>query len=294
VDIVHEPYLGVRAPLAVPAVVTVHDTMPLDFPDLVPRTFAAYFRRAMPVVLERAAAIIVNSTKTKEDVMRHFRVPREKIHVTYLGADHIRPPGDEAGQVLSSLGLAGKRYFLAVGGLPTKNLPYTVEAFQRFREKVDSGVTLAVAGTLPKALELEMFSDPDLAEGVLELGRVDRAKLPVLYARSLALLHPSLSEGFGLPPLEAMAAGAPAIVSNRGALPEVCADAALVVELDDPQTLTDAMAKAIDPAARGRLIERGRARAAQFKWRSTALGTLLVYRSLVAPVGAPPDDGESL
>ena len=280
VDLVHEPYLGVRSELSVPSVVTVHDTVPLDFPDLVPRTFAAYFRRAMPEVLDRAAAIVVNSRATKEDVLRHFKVSREKIHVTYLGVDHLPAPGPHADQVLSSLGLSGKRYFLAVGSLPTKNLPYTVEAFQRFRDKVDRTVYLAIAGTIPRALELEMFSDPDLAENVLELGRVDRANLPALYSRALALLHPSLHEGFGLPPLEAMAAGAPAIVSSRGALPEVCGDAALTVDPEDPQSMADAMAKAIDSATREQIVERGRARAAQFTWKKTALGTLLVYRAL--------------
>jgi glycosyltransferase involved in cell wall biosynthesis len=281
VDLVHEPYLGVHGQLPIPTVVTVHDTMPLDFPALVPRRFRAYFRRAMPKVLERCAAILVNSNRTKQDVMRHFDVPREKIFVTYLGVDHIRPPGPEAEEVLRSVGLLGKPYFLAVGTLPTKNLPYTLEGFRRYRRSAEGDPLLAVAGEIPKAVELEMFSDPGLAEGVLELGHLDRSKLPALYASAVALVHPSLYEGFGFPPLEAMRLGVPAIVSDRGALPEVAGDAALRADLDNPDSLVEAMARATDPTLRPSLVARGRARAAQFTWANTAGGTLMVYRGLV-------------
>jgi alpha-1,3-rhamnosyl/mannosyltransferase len=281
VDLVHEPYLGVHAALPVPTVVTVHDTMPLDLPALVPRRLRAYFQRVMPEVLDRAAAVVVNSNRTKEDVMRHFAVPREKIHVTYLGVDHIRPPGPEGRDILRSFGLLDKPYFLAVGTLPTKNLRYTLEGFRRYRRDTEGDPLLAVAGAIPKGIELEMFSDPGLAEGVLELGHLDRSKLPALYASALALVHPSLYEGFGFPPLEAMRLGVPAIVSDRGALPETAGDAALRADLEDPDSLAQAMAKVREPKTREALKARGRARAAQFTWEKTAAGTLMVYRRLV-------------
>jgi glycosyltransferase involved in cell wall biosynthesis len=278
VDIVHEPYLGVRRKLDSGQVVTVHDTVPLDFPAHSPAAFRTYFRRAMPSVLERADAVIVNSNTTKADVIRHFAVPREKVHVTYLGCDHIAPAGPGGQELRASLGVDRAPYFLTVGTLGTKNLPFSLAAIKGYRERYDRGARLVVAGALPKAVARQVRADPALRDGVVELGRLPPGSLPALYEGALAVVCPSLHEGFGFVPLEAMRLGVPAIVSGAGALPEVCGEGATVVPLDDPQVLADAMAAVREPATRARLVARGKARADRFLWRNTAMGTLLVYR----------------
>ena len=278
VDLVHEPYIGVRSRLSVPSVAMVHDTMPLDFPQYSPASFRAYFRRVMPKVLERASAVLVNSNRTKEDVLRHFSVPREKVHAVYLGSDHMAAPGPEAQEVRKALGLAGVRYFLAVGTSGTKNLPLTIAAFQHFRQEVDKGVRLVVAGKLPPEAVRAAAVGGAAPGAIVELGHVGRDKLPALYAGALAVVCPSLYEGFGFVPLEAMRVGTPAVVSDRGSLPEVCGNGALTVPIEDPARLSRAMARVLEPAVREKLIAAGRARAATFTWRNTAVGTLMVYR----------------
>jgi len=285
VDVVHEPYIGVRRKLAARQVVTVHDTMPLDFPEHAPASFRAYFRRAMPRVLDRADAVLVNSNTTKEDVLRHFDVPREKVHVTYLGSDHVAPAGQGGQRVREGLGLGGAPYFLAVGTSGTKNLPATFAAFRAFRSGHEKAVRLVVAGRLPRAAARQVREDPGLAGAVVELGHLPSEALPAVYEGSLAVVHPALYEGFGFVPLEAMRLGVPAVVSGRGALAEVCGGAALVAPPDDPEAVAAAMASLTDPGERARWVARGRARAEAFLWRNTAMGTVLVYRRLASGAG---------
>lgn len=286
VDIVHEPYIGVRRALGARQVVTVHDTMPLDFPEHSPAAFRTYFRRAMPRVLERADAVLVNSNTTKEDVLRHFAVEREKVHVTYLGSDHIEPAGPTGPQVRASLGVpGGGPYFLAVGTLGTKNLPASLASIRAFRASVDRSARLVVAGSLPPAVARQVREDRELRAAVTAVGHLPAGSLPALYGGAAAVVHPALYEGFGFVPLEAMRLGVPVVCSGRGALKEVCADAALVAPPDDPQAWAQAMASTLDPETRARLVARGKARAAKFQWANTARGTLLVYRRLAGGRG---------
>lgn len=285
VDIVHEPYIGVRRKLGALQVVTVHDTMPLDFPEHSPAAFRSYFRRAMPRVLENADAVLVNSNTTKDDVIRHFSVAREKVHVTYLGSDHVQPAGKAGAAARASLGLPEDPYFLAVGTLGTKNVPASLAAIRAFRASVDRGARLVVAGTLPPAVARQVRDDPELAAAVVTVGHLPGGSLPALYEGAAAVVHPALYEGFGFVPLEAMRLGVPVVCSGRGALKEVCGDAALAVPPDDPEAWARAMASTLDGATRARLVARGKARAEQFQWGNTARGTLLVYRRLAGGGG---------
>jgi glycosyltransferase involved in cell wall biosynthesis len=287
VDIVHEPYIGVRRKLPCKQVITVHDTMPLDFPEHSPASFRAYFRRAMPRVLANADAVIVNSNTTKEDVLRNFDIPRERVHVTYLGCDHVAPAGERAPSLRAAVraDLAAGGYFLAVGTLGTKNIPASLAAVKAYRASHDPSARLVVAGTLSPADARAVAKDPELARAVTALGHLPAGSLPALYEGAAAVIHPALYEGFGFVPLEAMRLGVPVVTSGRGALKEVCADGALTAPAEDPAAIANAMATATDPARRGQLVARGRARADRFLWEHTAKGTLLVYRSLLRAGG---------
>ncbi len=277
-DIVHEPYIGVRKRLGAKQVVTVHDTMPLDFPEHSPASFRTYFRRVMPKVLERADAVIVNSNTTKEDVVRHFGTPREKVHVTYLGCDHIEPAGAAGAAEREALGLGSAPYFLAVGTLGTKNVGASIEAVRAYRQTHDRSARLVVAGALPPAIARRVNEDAGLNAAVVSLGHLGGGSLPALYEGAAAVVHPSLYEGFGFVPLEAMRLGVRVVTSGRGAIAEVCGDAALVAPPDDPQAMAKAMASLTDPKVRERVVARGRTRSARYVWRNTAMGTVLVYR----------------
>jgi len=272
---------------ACPHVVTVHD---ISY-DLYPAFFSPrdrwMLKTLVPLTMRRAAAIITVSQHAKQEILARYGLPANKITVTYEAAgEQFRPVTDQAARlaVRQRLGLpANVPYFLALGNLqPRKNIGRLIEAFALARQAPELASTrLVIAG---KALwrESEIFAAVQQA-GLMDVvhfpGYVDDADLPALYSDALAFVYPSLYEGFGLPPLEAMACGAPVICSNAASLPEVVGDAALTMPPTDVGALAKALRQvAAAPDLRLQLSQRGRARAAQFTWRRCAQETLEIYR----------------
>jgi glycosyltransferase involved in cell wall biosynthesis len=208
------------------------------------------------------------------------------VHVVHeAAAPHFAPPPTaEIARIRARYGLDG-RYVLFVGLLePKKNLAGLVEAVARCRAGGGWGAAhLAVAGDSGWGDDLAAaVSRLGLAETVRFLGAVADGDLPALYAGADVFVFPSLWEGFGLPVLEAMAAGAPVVASRRGALPEVAGDAALLVE-PEAAALADALGRVLgDARLRERLREAGLARARGFSWERAAAETLAVYRAALA------------
>ncbi len=272
---------------ACPHVVTVHDISYDRYPAFFSPRDRWMLKTLVPLTMRRAAAIITVSQHARQEIIARYGLPPEKIAVTYEAAgEQFRPVTDEAARLAlrQRLGLPAQApFFLALGNLqPRKNIGRLLEAFARGRQSGElADARLVIAG---KALwrESEIYAAVQragLADAVLFPGYVDDADLPTLYSDALAFVYPSLYEGFGLPPLEAMACGAPVICANAASLPEVVGDAALTVAPTDVDALTHALRQvATAPDLRQRLRQLGQARAAQFSWRRCALQTLEVYR----------------
>ncbi|MBK9232126.1 MAG: glycosyltransferase family 4 protein [Anaerolineae bacterium] len=270
-----------------PHVVTVHD---ISY-DLYPAFFSPrdrwMLKTLVPLTMRRAAAIITVSQHAKQEIMARYGLPADKIAVTYEAAgEQFRPVTDAAARLAlrQRLGLPAQApYFLALGNLqPRKNIGRLLEAFALARQSAELAATcLVIAG---KALwrESEIYAtvqQAGLTDAVHFPGYVDDADLPALYSDALAFVYPSLYEGFGLPPLEAMACGTPVICANAASLPEVVGDAALTVPPTDVGALAHALRQVAGaPELRQQLRQRGHARAAQFTWRRCAQETLEIYR----------------
>jgi glycosyltransferase involved in cell wall biosynthesis len=269
---------------AVRLVTTVHDLIPLRFPRLVPWRHRWAFRALLGGALRRAACIIVDSASTRAELLERYRLPAEKVRVVRLAPGPRRaPPGAaECARVRARYALAGP-YVLFVGLLePKKNLPVLLRAVARLRVEGTWGTTrLALAGA-PGWGPLDLGAEAarlGLDDVVRLLGPVPDGDLPALYAEATAFVLPSLWEGFGLPVLEAMAAGTPVVAARRGALPEIADGAALLVE-PEVAPLAAALASVLaDGGLRERLRAAGLARAEAFSWERVARETLAVYRA---------------
>lgn len=249
-----------------PLIVTVHDLIPFLFPGTMSRWGRFYTRVTHRHVLLAAERVIVPSRDTAGDCVRLLRIPEKKIRVVPMGID---------ADFFSAAKVAEDRepYVLFVGcPNPRKNLERLQSAVQMLRDR-GYPHSLFIAGE-------DQWGRVTLdAPFVRMLGRVSDERLRQLYADAACLAIPSLHEGFGLPALEAMAAGTPVVASTAGSLPEVTAGAALLVDPYDTAQLADALEQAITDGAE--LRERGRRHAAGFSWRATAEATLKVYREVV-------------
>lgn len=269
-----------RRPRSVRIVQTVHDLTPLRFPagfTLRQRwVFRAAFRRARV-----AARVIAVSGTTRDDLVRLAGVPASRIEVIFPGVDpQFRPDAAAPGP----RPFPGP-YLLHVGGYdPIKNLPVALRALRRLRADgfphrlLIAGDPGRHAGTFRRSV-----AEIGVAEAVLATGFVPVAQLADLYRFADLVLYPSLHEGFGLPPLEAMACGVPVIAARAGSLPEVLGDAAIYFDPIDPEALAGAAARLLrDPAAAELLRVRGRRQAARYRWEDAADRTWEAYRVAAA------------
>jgi glycosyltransferase involved in cell wall biosynthesis len=274
-------YLPFRTTL--PTVITVHDLSHLRHPETHPAARVRKFERELPAAIEQAAVILTPSEFTRGEVIEVFGVSPERVVATPLGADAAFFPRnrDETAAVLEPLALAHGRYFLAVGTLePRKNIVTTLDAHSRLPQRVRTAYPLVVAGMsgwLNDAIARRL--ETARARGdVRLLGHVGEEQLPLLYAGAAMLAYPSLYEGFGLPPLEAMASGVPVAVSDRASLPEVVGDAGILVDPYDVEGLTAAMLRVVeDPRFAEDMAARGIERAKAFTWERCAKMTMQAW-----------------
>jgi len=272
-DIYHSPLL--RGPLtrgAPPFVMTVHDAVPVRNPDTMPRWHRIYTAVVLRRLLDAADRIIAPSQNTADDLNTLLKVQADKIRVIPNGVDQIffDSPG-----INKKNGAARESYILFVGTPePRKNLNRLLSAVRILRERgFNERLLLVGSGGWGR----NAISASEAA--VQTLGRVSDSELASLYAHAACLALPSLHEGFGLPALEAMAAGTPVVAGNAGALPEVTGGAAVLVDPESEIAIADGIARALSD--RDRLTAAGRARAREFTWERAAALTAEVYRELV-------------
>ena len=287
IDLLHAPaYVG---PLLshVPSVLTIYDMIALKFPHLCKRTNVLHYRLIMPPSARRAARIIVPSECTKRDVIALLRVPEEKLRVVPLGVSPAFRPVDDPARLAAMRRRYGlpERYILYLGNLePKKNLPHLLRAFAEARRSGHITHRLVLAGQKAwRTDELHRtLRKKRLQQSVMLLGGIPEEDLPALYSGASCFVFPSLYEGFGLPPLEAMACGTPVITTRAGALPEVVGNAALTLSSGDTRELRIAVEKvAANQFLRNRLRAYGLERAKQFTWERTAQETVKVYKEVL-------------
>jgi len=286
VDIHHGPGYIIPLRCPVPAVVTVYDIIALTHPRLCRLANFLHYRWALPRVLRRAARVIVPSESVKDDIVRLFPETAPRLRVVPLGIDEVyfHPIKDETAKRVRAKFALPERYILFIGNLEKKkNLRMLIEVFGDLKARHAIPHHLVLAGCLRTATAdlhhaIQNVSDNN---SIHLLDYVPQEDLPALYRAAEVFVLPSLVEGFGLPVLEAMALGTPVVASNRGALPEVVADAGLLCDPEDPQSLREALLRLInDQHLRLRLSEAGNKRAQEFTWKKTAEQVISIYREV--------------
>jgi len=282
-DLFHAP--GYVAPWAAPQplVVSLYDAFVFSHPHLCKPSNVLYFRLMVPLSVRRAAYVLVPSEFTRRAVLRHLPARPEQVQVVPLGVgEEFRPVIDPARreEVRRRYHLP-ERFVLFVGNRePKKNLPVALEAWERLKQRgwPHHFVLAGGKGWKEEAFLARLQNSPWRGE-VHRLGYVPAEHLPVLYSLAEVFLFPSLVEGFGLPPLEAMACGTPVVASCRGALPEVLGEAALLVE-PKGEEVGEALERVLrDAEVADALRQKGFRQAARFPWRRTAEETLRIYEA---------------
>ncbi|HLG50049.1 MAG TPA: glycosyltransferase family 1 protein [Chloroflexota bacterium] len=269
------------------AVVTVHDLSFLLVPECAEASLRAHLEKVVPVSVREADFVCADSENTRNELTTLLDVPPERTEVVYGGVDcRFRPIDDPAilETTRTKYGLLFP-FILFVGTIePRKNLSRLLRAYVQLRERHHLRHRLVIAGGLGWLYEdiLREIDQLVAEQEVVFLGRVPDDDLPALYSLCDLFVFPSLYEGFGLPPLEAMACGRAVVCSNTSSLPEVVGDAGVLVSPYDVDGLAEAVAELLeDPARRAALGQRGIERARQFSWHEAARRTLAIYHRLV-------------
>lgn len=262
-------------------VVTIYDASFLRHPAYTESRNLAYLRARIDATVARADAIITISRFSADELAAFFPEARNKIHVIYPGVlePAIRPPAERRADILKSPGIR-KPYILTVGTLePRKNIPFLIEVFEKMK---DFDGTLVIAGRLGWKYSsiLESLRTSARAKDIRVIQDATDEELAAIYYQAELFIYPSFYEGFGFPPLEALACGVPVISSAGGSLPEVLGAGAVIIEQYDAGQWAEAARALInDKSRRQARIDQGRQQAARYTWAETARQTMALYRS---------------
>lgn len=287
IDLAHVPYFGAPLFPRTRTVVTIHDVIPMLLPLYRGSLLVRAYTRLVAIASRRADAIIADSECSKRDIVRVIGVDASRVHVVYLAANQRYQ------RVIDTTGVSQKyslpaKYLLYLGGFDQrKNVRVIIEAFAQLRDLYSAGCRLVLGGVM-LGNDSKFFPDPrriaresDLPDDAIRyIGWVDEADKPALYSGATVFLFPSLYEGFGLPPLEAMACGVPVIASNASSLPEVVGDAGMLVDPNDVNAWAEAIRTVLTSSMRRvDMSQRGIEQARKFSWRQAAEETLAMYES---------------
>lgn len=274
----------IRAPLWVRAhVPTVHDLSVLDHPEWFRKSVVAQWKVLLPSLCRQAPHVITDSMFSRDRLVQHLGMAEERISVVSCGVD-LRFAGvcpDSVAELRERLGLPD-RFILALGSAdPRKNIGHLLNAWRSLSPRQRDNVHLVLAGGTARTFAKDPFLQ-DLPDDVLHLGYVADSDLPALYTAATVFAYPSRYEGFGLPPLEAMAAGTPVIaLAATGAVAEVVEGAGLLIEGHSPGAFAEGLSELLnDENCVRTLVAEGRKRAAIYSWESSAEGVLAVLRKV--------------
>jgi glycosyltransferase involved in cell wall biosynthesis len=287
-DLLHVPNYNVPLMWDRPLVTTVNDLAHLSDAMAVSWPKRRYAASMIRLAVRRARHVLTLSEFSREELLRLSPAAAGKVTVAHCGIDpkRFRPPAPEARPEVEQLLGSDAPFILVSGRLRAhKNVNALLSAFQRLKDAHGIPHQLVVVGETAESARSSRIVPilPHLAPAIRFMGYVPEETLVQLYGACSVFVFPSLYEGFGLPPLEAMACGAPVVCSNRASLPEIVGDAALMVDAADVDALADAVLRvASDPRLREDLRLRGRERAAMFTWEATAAKYLHVYANCLS------------
>lgn len=298
-DVYHAPHYVLPAGVRCPSVVTIHDCIHLMFPQYLPNRLAyAYARAQMWAAARRSDCILTVSEASKRDILHLFNVPPEKIVVVYNAIDShfsVTPSEDAVARVRERYQLDHK-FVLYVGNIkPHKNLVRLIEAFDELRRSGQDDLKLLIIGDQISKLPAlrRAVHRHKLHKHVRFLGYVADDQLAILYRLASVFAFPSLYEGFGLPPLEAMASGTPVVTSNVSSMPEVVGDAAVLVNPYDVDAIVDGLRRVLtDPVLAAEMRRKGIERAREFSWERSVAQTWAVYQTVAGKSARAAHDAE--
>ncbi|MBU3228586.1 glycosyltransferase family 4 protein [Clostridium algidicarnis] len=287
-DIYHIPQNGVGMPKKKNCkfVITLHDVIPLRMPETVGERYLKIFNEEMKSIVSLCDGIITVSEFSKEDISKAFNFPKDKIYVTPLASEDIYKPLNKdlcKHNIEHFYNIKGD-FILYIGGFsPRKNIIGLLEAFHKVLKTNNPNLKLIIGGN--KGLSYEIYKNKALELGIEDKvvfpGFIPLEHLPWFYNACDFFVYPSLYEGFGLPPLEAMACGSPVIASNLTSIPEVLGDSALLIDPRSGDDLYNAMnSLLINKDLKQDLILKGLKRNSIFNWETTAKETLLAYENI--------------
>ena len=270
-DLLHTQYI-VPLPSLSRTMVTIHDVLFESHPEYFTAMFRLRSRIFMRLAAYQASHVFTVSNYSKHEICQRYGLASDEVSVIYNGADFNRfYPGGDGLEFIEKRGLESGKYFITVGRLePRKNHVTLLRAYSKLGKEAPR---LVIVGQKDFGFEalFEEIADPKLRERVLVVEDASDKELPALYRHGLAFIYPSLAEGFGMPPLEAMASGVPVIVANNTALTEVVGDAGLLVGSKDVESLRKAMLDVVsDAELRNKLVAAGLKQAETFKWDVSA------------------------
>lgn len=289
VDLYHVPQNGIGSPeeKKCPLVITLHDVIPYRMPKTTSEGYLKLFEEKLPDIVSMCDGIITVSNFSKEDIVKTFNFPREKIFVTYLASEDIYRPIDKliSRKIVKNFYGIDNDFVLYVGGFsPRKNIVGLIESFSKVIAHYKKNIKLVIAGKKGKSYEIykKRCEELHINDKVIFPGFIPIDHMPYFYNAAKLFVYPSFYEGFGLPPLEAMACGVPVVASNLTSIPEVVKDAALHIDPNDIDNLFYSISKGLmDDKLREKLILKGLIRSSELTWKSTARDTLIAYNKIV-------------
>jgi len=290
IELYHVPQNGVGLPKnkTCPFIITLHDVIPLKMPETVSDRYLKIFNEELPKIIPLCDGIITVSNYSKDDIAKAFNFPKEKIFVTYLAAEDIYKPLDKifSKNLIKTKYLIEDNYILYIGGFsPRKNILGLIEAFSLLPKKLLGSRKLVIAGN--KGISYEIYKKRaetlHIGDKVIFPGFIPMEDIPHLYNCAELFVYPSFYEGFGLPPIEAMACGIPVIASNATSIPEICGgDSCIFIDPYNAYDLRDSIVNVLtDLDLRDSLIQMGFQKAKSYNWDTTAINTIEAYKKVI-------------
>lgn len=286
VDILHQPCFSAPIFYQGKVILTIHDLISHYFPQNMPSGSRLYFSKWMPLTYNRAQKIIAISENTKRDIIKLLKIPAEKIVVIHSAVGEEFKPITDAKRIeeVRTKYKTGEKFILDVGTLePRKNLSFLVRAYHLALKQGKINHNLVLTGKKGWYFEslFKLVEELKLQNRVIFTGYVPDADLPALYNAADLFCFPSLYEGFGFPPLEALSCGTPVIAANNSSIPEVVGDAGVLLPIDNEQVWAENITKLLsDEKLRANYSRLGLEQAKKFFWAKTAQETIKVYEEV--------------
>jgi len=290
IDLYHVPQNGVGLPVNKKcySVITLHDVIPFRMPETVSKRYMKIFSESLPEIIKVSDGIITVSNYSKRDIIKTFNYPQDKIHVTYLASESIYKPLNKeiSKMIIKRKYSIDENYILYVGGFsPRKNISGLIQAFSIFANKDNPNLKLVIAGKRGESYKnyLELTYKLKISDKVIFPGFIPTMDLPFLYNAASVFVYPSFYEGFGLPPIEAMACGIPIISSNITSMPEIIGTSGLLINPYNIEELSSAITNVLsDNVLAEKLSASGIKRSTEFSWEKTAAESLSFYNKIIS------------